>query len=80
MSAMRRLTPSRVLVVGRDISFGSRPIANSVCELLMAPMFANSYETLFAEVVKPTSNHDLGLSRQDSIASDFKGLEGGGTG
>ena len=79
MSAMRRLMPSWVLVVGRDISFGSRPIANSVCELLVAPMFTNSYETLFAEVVKPTSNHDLGLSRQDSIASDLKGLEGSGT-
>ena len=30
------LTPERVVVVGRDISVGSRPIANSVSALLVA--------------------------------------------
>ena len=35
-------TPERVVVVGRDISVGSRPMANSVSALLVAPMFANS--------------------------------------
>ena len=33
-----------MVVVGRDISVGSRPIANSVSVLLVAFMFANSYE------------------------------------
>lgn len=35
-------TPVRVVVVGRDISVGSRPIANSVSVLLVAFMLANS--------------------------------------
>lgn len=38
------LTPERVVVVGRDISVGSRPIANSVSALLVAFMLANSIE------------------------------------
>jgi hypothetical protein len=35
-------TPARVVVVGRDISVGSRPIASSVSELLVAFMLPNS--------------------------------------
>ena len=37
-------TPARVVVAGLDISVGSRPMANSVSELLVAFMLANSYE------------------------------------
>ena len=37
------MKPARV-VAGRDISVGSRPIANSVSLLLVAFMLANSYE------------------------------------
>jgi hypothetical protein len=38
----KKHTPARVLVVGLENSFGSRPAANSVIELLVAFMFANS--------------------------------------
>jgi hypothetical protein len=47
------LTPARVVVVGRDISVGSRPIANSVSALLVAFMFANSYEPSSLRSSKP---------------------------
>jgi hypothetical protein len=39
---MLSMKPDRVEVVGRDISFGSRPLANSATELLVAFMLANS--------------------------------------
>jgi len=66
-----KLTPSRVLAVGRDIPFGSRPIENSVWVAHGAHV-REFIRALFAEVIKPTSNHDLCLAGQNSVARYFK--------
>ena len=54
-------TPERVVVAGRDISVGSRPIANSVSALLVAFMFANSYEPSSLRSSKPPASMTFAL-------------------
>ena len=46
-------TPERVAIIGQDISIGSFPIANSVCALLVAFMFADSKEPYSLTSSKP---------------------------
>src|ERR1700722_1975930 len=55
------LTPARVVVAGRDISVGSRPIANSVSALLVAFILANSYEPSSQMSSKPPATMTLAL-------------------
>jgi hypothetical protein len=67
------LTPARVVVVGRDISAGSRPIANSVSELLVAFMLANSYDPSSEKSSKPPAIMTLALPERivsHAISSD----------
>lgn len=58
---LRIRTPALVLVVGLENSVGSRPAANSVVELLVAFMFANSNEPSSEKSSKPPAIMTLAL-------------------
>jgi hypothetical protein len=55
------IKPARVVVVGRDISVGSRPMANSVSALLVAFMLPNSYEPSSERSSRPPASITLAL-------------------
>jgi hypothetical protein len=57
----RGRTPARVVVVGRDISVLSRPIASSVSELLVAFMLPKSYELFSQGSSKPPATITITL-------------------
>ena len=61
LHSLKLPTPERVVVVGRDISVGSRPMANSVSALLVAFIFANSYEPSSLKSSKPPASITLAL-------------------
>ncbi len=55
------MKPLRVVVVGRDISLGVRPWANSSTALLVAFMLANSYEPSSPKSSKPPTRQTRAL-------------------
>ena len=80
---MRRLTPARVLVVGRDISVGSRPIASSVSVLLVAFMLANSNEPSSLKSSKPPAIMTFALPLKivsQAISTDWRAVAHAPTG
>lgn len=67
-----KLTPSRVLVVGRENSLGSRPMANSVREFACCSHVGEFERTLFTKVIiEAAGNANFSPSRQDNIADNF---------
>lgn len=70
-------TPARVVVAGRDISVGSRPIANSVSALLVAFMLANSNEPSSLRSSKPPAIITFALPDKivsQAISSDCRAV------
>src|SRR3569833_1566677 len=55
------MKPFRVVVVGRDISLGVRPWANSSTALLVAFILANSYEPSSPKSSKPPTRQTRAL-------------------
>merc|ERR1712225_16480 len=77
------MNPARVLVVGRDISLGSRPLANSVSVLLVAFMLANSYEPSSEKSSKPPANMTFALPDKmvsQAISTDCRAVAHAPTG
>lgn len=71
------MKPARVLVVGLENSFGSRPMANSVRELLVAFIFANSYEPSSLKSSNPPAIITFALperSVSQAISSDCRAV------
>lgn len=71
------LTPDLVVVAGRDISVGSRPMANSVSALLVAFMLANSYEPSSLKSSKPPASMIFALPERSvshAISIDCKAV------
>jgi hypothetical protein len=58
---MRGRTPERVVVVGRDISVGSRLIARSVSEFASRFHIAEFIGAFLPEIIEPTANINFAL-------------------
>ncbi len=54
------------------------PIANSVCGVQCGAHVGKLERTLLTEVIEATSNHDLGLAREDAVTSYLNGLKSSG--